>query len=43
MDHFLEKKCDEMGYPLKSWAKKTLEKFMDYKWPGNVRELTKRS
>jgi two-component system response regulator HupR/HoxA len=39
MDHFLEKKCDEMGYPMKSWAKKTLEKFMDYKWPGNVREL----
>ena len=39
MDHFLEKKCDEMGYPMKTWAKKTLEKFMDYKWPGNVREL----
>ena len=39
MDHFLEKKCDEMGYSMKSWAKKTLEKFMDYKWPGNVREL----
>lgn len=39
MDHFLEKKCDEVGYKMKKWAKQTLEKFMDYKWPGNVREL----
>jgi len=39
MDHFLEKKCDEMGHPMKTWSKKTLEKFIDYKWPGNVREL----
>ena len=39
MDHFLEKKCAEMGHPLKQWSKKTLEKFLDYKWPGNVREL----
>jgi two-component system response regulator HupR/HoxA len=43
MDHFLEKKCAEMGHPLKQWAKKTLEKFMDFTWPGNMRELTKRS
>ncbi|MCO4755498.1 MAG: sigma 54-interacting transcriptional regulator, partial [Bacteriovoracaceae bacterium] len=39
MDHFLEKKCAEMGHSLKQWSKKTLEKFLDYKWPGNVREL----
>jgi two-component system response regulator HupR/HoxA len=39
MDHFLEKKCAEMGHPLKQWAKKTLEKFMDFNWPGNIREL----
>jgi two-component system response regulator HupR/HoxA len=39
MDTFLEKACAEAGHPLKTWAKKTLEKFMDYKWPGNVREL----
>lgn len=39
MDHFLETRCAEMGHPLKTWSKKTLEKFMDYKWPGNVREL----
>ncbi len=39
MDTFLEKKCAEMGHPLKQWGKKTLEKFLDHKWPGNVREL----
>jgi transcriptional regulator with PAS, ATPase and Fis domain len=39
MDTFLEKKCAEMGYPLKQWGKKTIEKFLDHKWPGNVREL----
>lgn len=39
MDVFLEKKCAEMGYSLKQWGKKTLEKMMDHAWPGNVREL----
>ncbi len=39
MDTFLEKKCAEMGYPLKQWGKKTLEKLIDHTWPGNVREL----
>ena len=39
MDTFLEKKCAELGYPLKQWGKKTLEKMLDYRWPGNVREL----
>lgn len=39
MDTFLEKKCAEMGYTLKQWGKKTLERIIDYKWPGNVREL----
>jgi transcriptional regulator with PAS, ATPase and Fis domain len=39
MDTFLEKKCAEMGHPLKQWGKKTLEKMLDHKWPGNVREL----
>ena len=39
MDTFLEKKCAEVGLPLKQWGKKTLEKMMDHKWPGNVREL----
>lgn len=39
MDHFLDKKCAEMGHSLKTWAKKTIEKLIDYKWPGNVRQL----
>lgn len=39
MDTFLEKKCAEMGLPLKTWGKKTLEKMLDHLWPGNVREL----
>lgn len=39
MDVFLEKKCAEVGHPLKQWGKKTLEKMLDHKWPGNVREL----
>jgi two-component system response regulator HupR/HoxA len=39
MDHFLDKKCAEMGHNLKTWSKKALEKMIDYKWPGNVRQL----
>ncbi len=39
MDFFLEKRCGEAGVPLKTFAKKTLEKMLDYPWPGNVREL----
>ncbi len=39
MDHFLKKRCDEMGQALKTFSKKCLEKMLDYHWPGNVREL----
>lgn len=39
MDHFLKKRCDEAGLPLKTFSKKCLEKMLDYNWPGNVREL----
>jgi two-component system, NtrC family, response regulator HupR/HoxA len=39
MEYFLKKKCENAGTPLKSFAKRTKEKFMDYSWPGNVREL----
>jgi transcriptional regulator with PAS, ATPase and Fis domain len=39
MDFFLEKRCAESGVPLKQFAKKTMEKMLDYPWPGNVREL----
>ncbi|MBF0208987.1 MAG: sigma 54-interacting transcriptional regulator, partial [Oligoflexia bacterium] len=38
-EHFLEKKCDEMGCAPKVVSKKCLEKLLDYYWPGNVREL----
>lgn len=39
MDHFMKKRCDEVGIPMKTLSKKTLEKMFDYPWPGNVREL----
>ncbi len=39
MDYFLKKRCDESGKALKTFAKKCLEKMLDYPWPGNVREL----
>ena len=39
MNHFLKKRCDEMGLPLKSFARNCTEKMLDYYWPGNVREL----
>lgn len=39
MDTFLEKKCGEIGFAMKTWSKKTMEKFLDHQWPGNVREL----
>jgi two-component system response regulator HupR/HoxA len=28
-----------MGFPMKSFSKKCMEKMLDYHWPGNVREL----
>jgi two-component system, NtrC family, response regulator HupR/HoxA len=39
LDHFLKKRCDEEGRPLKSISKQCLERLYDYNWPGNVREL----
>lgn len=39
MDHFLKRKCDEQGMPMKNFAKKCMEKMLDYVWPGNVRQL----
>ena len=39
MEHFLKRKCDELGMPAKTFSKKCLEKMYDYKWPGNVRQL----
>lgn len=39
MEHFLEKKCAEKGYPLKTFSKKCIESMLDYSWAGNIREL----
>ena len=39
MDHFIKKRCDEMGLSLKVFSKKCKEAMLDHHWPGNVREL----
>lgn len=39
VDHFMEKRCAEMGIPTKALSPKSLEHLLDYNWPGNVREL----
>jgi len=38
-EHFLEKRCAEIGCPTKIMSKNCMEKMLDYSWPGNVREL----
>jgi two-component system response regulator HupR/HoxA len=38
-DHFLSRGCKEKNVALKSLAKRTHEKILDYPWPGNIREL----
>jgi two-component system response regulator AtoC len=37
--HFMAKYCTEMGRPLMTSGKETLEALELYDWPGNVREL----
>jgi two-component system, NtrC family, response regulator HupR/HoxA len=39
IEHFLKKRCDEVGMAMKTISKKCMEKLLDYAWPGNVREL----
>ena len=39
VDHFMEKKCREMGLAIKRLSPETMEKILSYSWPGNVREL----
>ena len=39
VDHFVSRGCKEKGIPLKSFAKRAMEKIFDYTWPGNIREL----
>lgn len=37
--HFLSKKAEESGLPLKECSKEALTLLIQYDWPGNVREL----
>jgi two-component system response regulator HupR/HoxA len=39
VDHFVSRGCKEKSIPLKSFAKRAMEKIFDYPWPGNIREL----
>jgi len=39
IDHFLARGCKEKNLPVKTFAKRTMEKIFDYSWPGNIREL----
>lgn len=38
-EHFMSRGCKEKNVPMKTFAKRTLEKVFDYPWPGNIREL----
>ena len=37
--HFLQRFCDEHGFPGKEFGQKALLQLLDYDWPGNIREL----
>lgn len=39
LDHFVSRGCKEKSIPMKSFAKRAIEKIFDYPWPGNIREL----
>ena len=39
VDHFIARGCKEKEIPLKTFAKRAMEKIFDYPWPGNIREL----
>ncbi len=39
LDHFLSRGCKEKNLPMKTFAKRAMEKVFDYPWPGNIREL----
>ena len=39
VDHFIARGCKEKNIPIKSFAKRAMEKIFDYPWPGNIREL----
>jgi DNA-binding NtrC family response regulator len=37
--HFLTRRCQSQGTPIKRVSPEALSRLCDYKWPGNVREL----
>jgi transcriptional regulator with PAS, ATPase and Fis domain len=39
LDHFVSRGCKEKNLPIKSFAKRAMERIFDYPWPGNIREL----
>ena len=39
VEHFLHKKCAEMGRPLRRLTAEAMKTLTAYPWPGNVREL----
>ena len=39
IDHFMVKKCKELGVPRKIFSKDAMGKILAYNWPGNIREL----
>ena len=39
IEHFLQKRCAEMGLAPKQLSKRCMEYMLDYSWPGNVRQL----
>lgn len=39
IESFLSRGCQDKGLPLKTIAKRAMEKIFDYPWPGNIREL----
>lgn len=39
VSHFLARRCQSQGTPIKHVSAAALARLQDYKWPGNVREL----
>ncbi len=39
LEYFLKRKCEQQGSQMKSLARATKERLLNYNWPGNVREL----
>ena len=39
IEHFIEKKCRDLGTPPKKLSDEIIERMFEYHWPGNIREL----